>query len=186
MTKSICVFCGARNGNKPVFNEAAEELGNIIAKNSWRLVYGAGDVGLMGAVARGVQNAGGSIFGVIPQHLMQIERSMQNRDHLIITDDMHSRKKLMYMNSHAVVLLPGGAGSMDEFFEILTWAQLKLHERPIIIGNIASYWQPMLDLIDHMINLGFADANMRDYFQVANNTDEIQNLLRSALKTAEV
>ena len=186
MTKSICVFCGARNGNKPVFNEAAEELGNIIAKNSWRLVYGAGDVGLMGAVARGVQNAGGSIFGVIPQHLMQIERSMQNRDHLIITDDMHSRKKLMYINSHAVVLLPGGAGSMDEFFEILTWAQLKLHDRPIIIGNIASYWQPMLDLIDHMINLGFADANMRDYFQVANNTDEIQNLLRSALKTAHV
>ena len=117
---------------------------------------------------------------------MQIERSLQNRDHLIITDDMHSRKKLMYINSHAVVLLPGGAGSMDEFFEILTWAQLKLHERPIIIGNIASYWQPMLDLIDHMINLGFADANMRDYFQVANNTGEIQNLLRSALKTAEV
>lgn len=186
MTKSICVFCGARMGNDPAFRIEAQKFGKIIAKNSWRLVYGAGSVGLMGAVASGVKEGGGTTFGVIPKHLIDLENSEQSDGQLIVTDDMHSRKKLMFMNSDAVVLLPGGAGSMDEFFEILTWAQLKLHNRPIVVANIKKYWQPMLNLIDHTIASGFADTNMRNYFDVAEDTDEIEALLRSALNTAQV
>ena len=186
MTKSICVFCGARKGNDPAFGQAAIDFGQILAKNEWRLVYGAGDVGLMGAVAEGAQASGAATFGVIPEHLMQREGGRRDLDQFIITDDMHSRKKLMFINSDAVVLLPGGAGSMDEFFEVLTWAQLKLHNRPIIVANIAGYWQPMLDLIDHIIASGFADPSMTNLFSVAQTVGEIETTLRSALNTATV
>ena len=140
MSKSICVFCGARMGNNPAFEQAARDLGNVLAKYTWRLVYGAGDIGLMGAVANGAQASGAATFGVMPEHLMQTEVGKRDLDRFIITDDMHSRKKLMFINSDAVVLLPGGAGSLDEFFEVLTWAQLGLHSRPIIVANIEVAW----------------------------------------------
>ena len=117
---------------------------------------------------------------------MQREVGKRDLDHFIVTDDMHSRKKLMFVNSDAVVLLPGGVGSMDEFFEVLTWAQLKLHSRPIIVANIAGYWRPMLDLIDHIIRSGFADPSMRDMFSVAHTVDEVETALRSAFNTATV
>lgn len=186
MTKSICVFCGARMGNNSDFGQSALDLGYVIAKNEWRLVYGAGDVGLMGAVAEGAQVSGAAIFGVIPEHLMLREGGKRDLDNFIITDDMHSRKKLMFINSDAVVLLPGGVGSMEEFFEVLTWAQLKLHSRPIVVANIATYWQPMLDLIDHIITSGFADPSLRELFSVAQTVGEIETTLRSALNTATV
>ena len=99
---------------------------------------------------------------------------------------MHSRKKLMFVNSDAVVLLPGGAGSMEEFFEILTWSQLNLHKKSIIIANIADYWHPMLNLIDHVIKSGFANKNLSNHFQVAKDSNQIEALLRSALNTAHV
>ena len=184
MSKSICVFCGARMGNNPAFEQAAQDLGEILAKNSWRLVYGAGDIGLMGAVANSALASGASTFGVIPEHLMQREVGKQDVDRFIVTDDMHSRKKLMFINSDAVVLLPGGAGSLDEFFEVLTWAQLGLHSRPIIVANIEGYWQPMLTMVDHVIASGFADASLRSLFCVTHTVDEIETLLRSALNTA--
>ena len=184
MSKSICVFCGARMGNNPAFEQAAQDLGEILAKNSWRLVYGAGDIGLMGAVANSAQASGASTFGVIPEHLMHREVGKQDVDRFIVTDDMHSRKKLMFINSDAVVLLPGGAGSLDEFFEVLTWAQLGLHSRPIIVANIEGYWQPMLTMVDHVIASGFADASLRSLFCVTHTVDEIETLLRSALNTA--
>ena len=184
MTKSICVFCGARMGNNPAFEQAARDLGDILAKNTWRLVYGAGDIGLMGTVANSTQAAGSTTFGVIPEHLMQVEVGKRDMDRFIITDDMHSRKKLMFINSDAVVLLPGGAGSLDEFFEVLTWAQLGLHNRPIIVANIEGYWQPMLTMLDHVIASGFADADLRSLFCVAQTVDEIESVLRSALNTA--
>ena len=184
MSKSICVFCGARMGNNPAFEQAAQDLGEILAKNSWRLVYGAGDIGLMGAVANSAQASGASTSGVIPEHLMQREVGKQDVDRFIVTDDMHSRKKLMFINSDAVVLLPGGAGSLDEFFEVLTWAQLGLHSRPIIVANIEGYWQPMLTMVDHVIASGFADASLRSLFCVTHTVDEIETLLRSALNTA--
>jgi uncharacterized protein (TIGR00730 family) len=186
MTQSICVFCGARMGNDPIFGEAAKELGEIIAKNSWRLVYGAGSSGLMGTVAQAVKERGGTTFGVIPEHLIESEKVDQDTEGLIITDNMHNRKKLMFVNSDAVVLLPGGAGSMEEFFEILTWSQLNLHKKLIIIANIADYWHPMLNLIDHAIKSGFANKNLRSHFKVAKDSNQIEASLRSALNTAHV
>tara|TARA_B100000780_G_scaffold64248_1_gene41989 strand:+ start:284 stop:844 length:561 start_codon:yes stop_codon:yes gene_type:complete len=186
MTKSICVFCGAKMGNNSDFGKAALDLGHVIGKNSWRLVYGAGGIGLMGAVAEGAQLSGAKTFGVIPEHLAQHELGKRDLDQFIVTDDMHSRKKLMFMNSDAVVLLPGGAGSMDEFFEVLTWAQLKLHSRPIIVANISGYWQPMLNLINHTIASGFADPSIRELFSIAQTVGEIETTLRSALNTATV
>jgi len=143
MTKSICVYCGSRNGANPAYLQDATDTGAMIARNGWRLVYGAGDVGLMGAVARATQAAGGKTFGVIPTHLMRLEVGKRDLDSFVITETMHERKKVMIMNADAVVMLPGGAGSLDEFFEALTWRQLGLHEKPIVLLNTNGYWDPL-------------------------------------------
>lgn len=173
-------------GNNQDFGQAAVDLGHIIGKNAWRLVYGAGDTGLMGAIAAAAKTSGATTFGVIPKHLIKREVSNPSLNEYIVTDDMHSRKKLMFINSDAVVLLPGGAGSMDEFFEVLTWAQLKLHSRAIIVANIDGYWQPMLNLIDHIIASGFADPSIRGLFSIAQTVAEVETLLRSDLNTETV
>ena len=143
-TPSICVHCGARDGDDPAFCDAAAALGRSVAGKDWRLVYGAGDEGLMGHAARAAQNAGGDTIGVIPTHLLDLEKGKRDLDRLVITETMHERKKVMVMNSDAIALLPGGAGSLDEFFEALTWRQLGLHQKPIVVLNIAGYWDPLL------------------------------------------
>ena len=166
MTKaSLCVFCGSRAGLRPAYALAAQALGAAIAQNGWRLVYGAGDVGLMGEVARAAIAAGAPSLGVIPTHLLGREKGKRDLSTLIITEDMHERKKVMFMNSDAVVVLPGGAGSLDEFFEVLTWAQIGLHAKPIFLLDVDSYWQPLLALIDHVIAEGFADPGLRGHFE---------------------
>jgi uncharacterized protein (TIGR00730 family) len=159
--RSVCVFCGARPGNRPAYAGAARATGVMLAANRWRLVYGAGDVGLMGEVARAAQAAGGATFGVIPVHLLAREVGKRDLSTLVVTEDMHERKKVMFMNSDAIVLLPGGAGSLDELFEVVTWAQLGLHAKPILLVDIEGYWQPLLRLVDHVIAEGFADASLR-------------------------
>jgi uncharacterized protein (TIGR00730 family) len=164
--RSVCVFCGARPGNRPAYSQAARDTGTMLARRGWRLVYGAGDVGLMGEVARAAQAVGGATFGVIPTHLLAREVGKRDLSTLVVTEDMHERKKVMFMNSDAVVLLPGGAGSLDELFEILTWRQLDLHTRPILLVNTEGYWQPLIGLIDHVIAEGFADPGLRDFLTV--------------------
>ncbi|MDA0963237.1 MAG: TIGR00730 family Rossman fold protein [Proteobacteria bacterium] len=159
--KSVCVYCGSRSGAIPAYAQAAEALGTAIARAGWQLVYGAGDVGLMGIVARAAQGAGGDTFGVIPEHLVRREVGKADLTAYVVTETMHERKKVMFMNAHAVVVLPGGAGSLDEFFEVLTWAQLGLHDKPIVLLNTRGYWDPLLALIDHVIAQGFADASLR-------------------------
>ena len=125
MTKrSICVYCGSREGEKAAYKTAATALGAALADEGWRLVYGAGDIGLMGAVARSAQNAGGETFGVIPTHLLKKEVGKVDLTEFIVTENMHERKKVMFMNAQAIIVLPGGAGSLDEFFEVLTWPNL--------------------------------------------------------------
>ena len=163
---SICVFCGARSGRNPAHAEAAKDFGRSLATHGWRLVYGAGDVGLMGEVARAAQGAGGATLGVIPTHLLAMEVGKTDVTTLVITETMHERKKVMFMNSDAIVMLPGGAGSLDEFFEVLTWAQIGLHRKPIFLLDIAGYWQPLIALVDHVIAEGFADASLRTHFSV--------------------
>ncbi len=166
---SICVFCGARMGDSPVFAAAAADLGTAIAHMGARLVYGAGDVGLMGVVARAAMTAGGSCLGVIPVHLMKLEVGKRDLTQFIITEDMHERKKVMFMNSDIIAVLPGGAGSLDEFFEVLTWAQIGLHQKPIILLNIDGYWAPLIALLEHIIAHGFAAPTLRDLFGVVDD-----------------
>ena len=164
--KSVCVFCGARGGTLPAYTEAARATGQMLATNGWRLVYGAGDVGLMGAVARATQAAGGATFGVIPVHLLAMEVGKRDLSTFVVTENMHERKKVMFMNCDAIVVLPGGAGSLDEFFEVLTWAQIGLHGKPIWLLDVAGYWQPLIALIDHIVAQGFADASVKGLFGV--------------------
>ena len=164
---SICVFCGSRPGRDPAMVTAARETGAMLARRGWRLVYGAGDVGLMGEVARATQAAGGRTFGVIPVHLMKGEVARRDLDTLVITETMHERKKVMFANSDAAVVLPGGAGTLDEFFEVLTWAQIGLHRKPVVLLDAGGFWQPLLALIDHVIAQGFADASLRGLVSVA-------------------
>jgi len=161
--KSICVFCGSRPGDTPAFTAAAEALGTGIAARGWRLVYGAGDVGLMGSVARAAQAAGGDTFGVIPRHLVDWEVGKTDLTRYIVTETMHERKKVMFMNCEAVVLLPGGAGSLDELFEVLTWRQLGLHAKPIYIMNTNRYWDPLKQLMNSVTGHGFADDSLLDF-----------------------
>lgn len=163
--RSVCVFCGSRPGTNPAHVEAARTTGGMIAAGGWRLVYGAGDVGLMGEVARAAIAAGGRTMGVIPTHLIGREQGRRDLTQVVITQDMHERKKVMFMNSDAIVVLPGGAGSLDEFFEVLTWAQIGLHGKPILLLDVQGYWQPLAALIDHVIAEGFADNGLRRHFE---------------------
>ena len=178
---SICVFCGASDGTDPAYGQAAETMGRLLAQNKLRLVYGAGDVGLMGRVARAAQSEGGETFGVIPQHLVNWEVGKTDLTSYIVTETMHERKKVMFMNSDAIIVLPGGAGSMDEFFEVLTWRQIGLHQKPIFLLNTNGYWDPLIHLLDHLIAQGFAEAHVRDFVQVAQTVDEAVAGLRAAL-----
>jgi uncharacterized protein (TIGR00730 family) len=178
---SICVFCGSRPGRNPVHAAAAATLGREIAARGWRLVYGAGDVGLMGEIARAAQAAGAATFGVIPTHLVRAEVGKRDLTTYVVTEDMHERKKVMYMNSDAIVVLPGGAGSLDEFFEVLTWAQIGLHRKPILLLDQDGYWQPLLALIDHVIAEGFAAPSLRDLFATAPDLLDLLAQLEAAL-----
>ena len=177
---SICVFCGARSGTNPAHARTARAMGAAIAAQGWRLVYGAGDVGLMGEVARAAQDAGARTMGVIPTHLLALEVGKRDLTQFVITEDMHERKKVMFMNSDAIVVLPGGAGSLDEFFEVLTWAQIGLHKKPIFLLNIEGYWQPLLALIDHIIAEGFADAGLKRHFSVVDDVPDLIGALSGA------
>lgn len=177
---SVCVYCGSRPGSDPAYAKAATDTGTMLAQNGWRLVYGAGDVGLMGLVARAAQSTGGKTFGVIPTHLMDWEVGKRDLDTFIITETMHERKKVMIMNADAVVMLPGGAGSLDEFFEALTWRQLGLHGKPIIMLDTAGYWDPLIALLDHIIAQGFADASLRDFVTVVYDVAALQDRLTEA------
>ncbi len=179
--KSVCVYCGSRDGASPAFAKAAEETGQMLAANGWRLVYGAGDVGLMGKVANAVQKAGGATFGVIPTHLMDWEVGKRDLDSFVITETMHERKKVMFMNADAIVVLPGGAGSLDEFFEALTWRQLGLHAKPIILLNIDGFWDPLLGLLHHVVDHGFAGDNILSFTTSAPDVETLAQMLRKAL-----
>ena len=179
---SICVFCGSRSGSKPAYEDAAIELGQGLAERKWRLVYGAGDVGIMGRVAQTVRQNEAEALGVIPTHLMQSEVAKTDLSNLIVTENMHERKKVMFMNSDAIILLPGGAGSLDEFFEVLTWAQIGLHTKPIVLVNTTKYWTPLTALIDHVISQGFAENGLRSLFDVVDTPEEALLIIHQLLE----
>jgi len=178
---SVCVFCGSRMGNDPAYEAAATALGRALAEANMRLVYGAGDVGLMGAVANGAQAAGGQTFGVIPVHLLEREAGKRDLTRFVITENMHERKKVMFMNADAIVTLPGGAGSLDELFEVLTWRQLGLHNKPVYLLDINGYWQPLLALIKHMVTSGFAGESFLETLILVESVDALMVELPSIM-----
>lgn len=179
--QSVCVYCGSRDGADTAYATAAEATGTMLAHNNWRLVYGAGDVGLMGRVANATQAAGGRTFGVIPTHLLDWEVGKRDLDTFIITETMHERKKVMFMNCDAVVVLPGGAGSLDEFFEAITWRQLGLHSKPVYLLNINGFWDPLKVLLDHVVAQGFAEPSLLDYVTITDDVPALEADLRAAL-----
>ncbi len=179
--KSVCVYCGSRNGTNSAYSDAAKTFGTLLAQEGWRLVYGAGDVGLMGEVARAAQSAGGDTFGVIPVHLLQREVGKTDLTRFVITETMHERKKVMIMNADAVVVLPGGPGSLDELFEALTWRQLGLHEKPILVMNVDGYWDTLHDLLQQVIGQGFADGSLADFITWVDSPADAMSTLRSVL-----
>jgi uncharacterized protein (TIGR00730 family) len=164
--QSAAVFCGSATGTNPAFAAAAQALGEAMAASGIKLVYGGGGIGLMGVVARAVQGAGGDLVGVMPDFLMRREVAHIGTGELIVTDSMHSRKRRMFELADAFVILPGGLGTLDEFFEILTWRQLRLHDKPILICDIAGYAAPWVAIVDTAIANGFAQPGARDLFEV--------------------
>lgn len=153
--RSVCVYCGSSLGVSPAYAEAAEELGRAFAKAGLRLVYGGGSVGLMGTIARATMENGGRVTGIIPRFLKDREVMLTEVDELIVTADMHERKRLMFEHSDAFVALPGGVGTLEEVVEMMTWSQLGQHDKPIILVDIAGFWSPLVDLIDHMRKQAF-------------------------------
>ena len=156
--RSICVYCGSSPGSNELYMKAGHILGRSIAQAGLELIYGGGGKGIMGAVADGALRAGGKVTGIIPRFLMNkeaTEAALQRLDTLIVTDDMHQRKHAMFEKSDAFVALPGGIGTVEEIIEIMTWAQLGHHRKPIVFGNVAGFWNPMVTLLDHMRGEGF-------------------------------
>jgi uncharacterized protein (TIGR00730 family) len=153
---TVCVFCGSSRGDDPRFAAAARDLGLSLARARWSLVFGGGDVGLMGETARAVSALGQPVHGVLPEFLQQQERPMNHGESLELTTDLQSRKRRLLTIADAFVLLPGGFGTLDEFFEVLTEAQLGVHRKPIILIDIAGYYTPLLTLLEHVVRHGFA------------------------------
>jgi uncharacterized protein (TIGR00730 family) len=179
---AVCVYCGSSPGTEPAFVEAAEKLGRILAQNGVRLIYGGGSVGLMGAVAEAVIEHGGEVTGIIPEFLTKRERPRRLAQELIVTRDMHERKRTMFERADAFVALPGGLGTLEELVEQMTWVQLGRHKKPILIANINGYWDPLLALIDHMRAVKFMPASLSVDFLVVQQAEDILPKLREAAR----
>ncbi len=173
---TICVYCGSSPGGDEAYMQAATTLGRTIAERGARLIYGAGDNGLMGATARGTLEAGGEVIGVVPEVLAGHEGRTDVNTTLIRTETMHERKKVMFANADAFIVLPGGPGTLDETIETLTWRQLGLHERPLVFVDTNGYWTRLLDLFAHFTEQGFMHMRFNDFYAVAKTPEEAVDL----------
>jgi uncharacterized protein (TIGR00730 family) len=171
--KSIVVFCGSKNGANALYEAHAKTLGKLLAEKGIRLIYGGGNRGLMGAVANGVMEKGGNVTGIIPELLNQWEQQHDEITELIVVENMHVRKRLLYERADAAIILPGGFGTMDELFEILTWNQLSIHDKPIYILNTAGYYDALLHHMQHMFNEGFLYTSVEKAVTVINTPEEL-------------
>ncbi len=180
LIRSICVYCGSAAGNDPLFTESARDFGARMAASGVGLVYGGGNVGLMGTVAKAVLDGGGDVTGIIPEFLKKKERVLGDVHNLIVTEDMHQRKQLMFEKADAFVALPGGVGTLEELIEMLTWAQLGRHQKPVLIANIAGFWKPLLVLLAHMRESGFIRTGFEVHTLVAEKIADILPMLEAA------
>jgi uncharacterized protein (TIGR00730 family) len=183
--QKICVYCGSGPGNDTAYLRAAREFGEILAKEQVELVYGGGNVGMMGEIAHAVLAQGGKVTGIIPEFLVAREHAKGNVDHLVITRDMHERKQKMFELADAFVALPGGIGTLEELVEQLTWAQLGRHKKPILVANIKDFWNPLCALIDHMKRIEFIRHDLNFSLLVADRVADILPLLRQAIAPVE-
>lgn len=171
--KSIVVFCGSKNGANVMYEAHAKTLGKLLAENNIRLIYGGGNRGLMGAVANGVMEKGGTVTGIIPELLNQWEQKHDEITELIVVENMHVRKRLLYERADAAIIMPGGFGTMDELFEILTWNQLSIHDKPIYILNTAGYYDSLLQHMQHMYKEGFLYTSVEKAVTVITTPEEL-------------
>ena len=176
LIKRLCVYCGSSRGNDRRHAEAATRLGTLLAEAGIELVYGGGRVGLMGLIADAALARNGRVTGIIPGHLHEREVAHPNA-RIEIVGSMHERKQRMFELSDAFVTLPGGLGTLDETIEIITWKQLDLHDKPLLVVDIADYWAPLLELVEHAVGEGFAPARARDFFRRVGSVEEILPLL---------
>jgi uncharacterized protein (TIGR00730 family) len=182
--KNVCVYCGSGPGTDPRFVESAIALGKSLAENGVGLVYGGGSIGLMGAVATSVLEHGGNVIGIIPEFLTKRENALTGAQELIVTHDMHERKRLMFERSDAFVALPGGIGTLEELVEQLTWQQLGRHSKPILLANIGKFWDPLLELLDHMRATAFIRPTLPLDVLQAERVEDILPRIRAAAAQA--
>ncbi|MFC6645821.1 TIGR00730 family Rossman fold protein [Granulicella cerasi] len=174
--KNIAVYCASAAGARPVYREAAEELGAALAARQLGVVYGGATVGLMGAVADAVLRGGGRAIGVIPQVLVDLEVAHNGVSELHVVDTMHTRKALMMERADAFLVLPGGFGTMEELFEVITWQQLKLHEKPVVLLNLGGFYDKLLEFLDVCVREGVLKPKNRERLLVATTVDEALTL----------
>ncbi len=179
---SICLFCGSAGNVAPGYRAAAAQLGRILGEAGIRLVFGGGRVGLMGLAADACLQAGGKVIGIIPEHLDHSEIGHRGVTELRVVHSMHERKRLMAELSDAFVVLPGGLGTLDETFEILTWRQLGLHNKPVVVVDVEGYWKPLRGLIEHLIASGFAEPWVRSQFSVVERVEDVLATLEAGLE----
>jgi uncharacterized protein (TIGR00730 family) len=176
----ICVYCGSGPGTNPAFLAAATAFGTIMAQNGIGLVYGGGDMGMMGTVAQAVRDNGGHVTGIIPEFLLTMERAGRVGPGLIVTKDMHERKRKMFEMADAFVAMPGGIGTLEEVVEQMTWAQLGRHKKPILLANIEKFWEPLCGLLDHMRATEFIRSELNFDLLVVNKVEDILPMLQKA------
>jgi len=178
--KSLCVYCGSRAGNDPLFLQTAIEVGKEAAKKGCRIVYGGGKLGLMGATAGAARDNGGAVFGVIPDFLVELEGILDGVDHKVVSS-MHERKMMMFEESDAILTLPGGIGTLEELIEVLSWARLALHKKPIVVLNINDFWSPLHELFDHIVEKGLADRELLNDVKFVSTVKEAFEAAESCL-----
>lgn len=181
--RAVCVYCGTGEGATPAYLAAARALGRDLAAQGIELVYGGGSIGLMGAVAQAAIEAGGRVTGIIPRFLMEREGEMPDLAEIIVTDDMHARKRLMFERADAFVALPGGIGTLEEVVEVLTWGQLGRHAKPVVLADIEGFWRPLIDLLAHMREEGFLRPGFEVDYCVAARAQDILPALVAACAT---
>lgn len=178
--RSLCVYCGSSDLGPPDHRIAAAKLGRVLAAENVELVFGGGRVGLMGVIADATLSAGGRVTGIIPDHLIRAEVGHGSVSELIVVDSMHARKQTMFQRSDAFAILPGGPGTLDEMFEILTWRQLRLHDKPVVICNLGGYWDKLIDLIETIIAEKYARPDFRDFYTVVDRIEDILPAIEAA------
>lgn len=177
--KSLCVYCGSSGNVDERFKQAARDMGKAMAENGIRLVYGGGHVGLMGIIADAVMGNGGEAIGIIPEHISAREVQHKGLTELHVVDSMHTRKQMMVDHSDAFLILPGGIGTLDETCEIMTWRQLGIHDKPIVIANINDYWTPFLKMIDHIVDQGFMRATDKRLVHEVTSLEDVLPTLKN-------